>query len=351
MRLEASCGASLYSRSDSCPAALPVSTDSSSTVFLHGGWRCASTYVWSRFRASPLTTCFYEPFAERLAHSSAKRIGRDTSGGWDSRHPQLSAPYRSEYLPLLRRVGRGVRGYHEQLALARYFPRDDLGRERSYLDRLIEHARARGTHPVLGFSRSLARAAALKQTLGGYHVVIRRAPRQQWLSCRSYRGNGLPYFELCHLLILALAPPGSPAGALARSLGLPRPSPWARSLKRQMQSLHAAVHPCGDELSYRAFIGVYLLSHALAAPAADLLLDMERLGGSAQYRDEARESILGRTGIAVDFSDCTVAHHDGAGIGLDFAAAEADVRERLIGFGASLDGPVAAPATAEPAPV
>ncbi len=321
-------------------------------MFLHGGWRCASTYVWSRFRASPLTTCFYEPFAERLAHSSAKRIGRDTSGGWDSRHPQLSAPYREEYLPLLRRLGRGVRGYHEQLALARYFPRDDLGLERSYLDRLIGHARGRGTHPVLGFSRSLARAAALKQTLGGHHIVIRRDPRQQWLSCRSYRGNGpLSYFELGHLLILALAPPGSTAGALARSLGLPRLSPWTRSLKWQMQSLHTAVYPCGDELSYRAFIGVYLLSYAVAVPAADLVLDMERLWGSAQYRDEARASILGRTGIAVDFGDCTVAHHDQAGIELDFAAAEADIRERLSAFGAKFDGSIAAPFTAEPASV
>ena len=317
-------------------------------MFLHGGWRCASTYVWSRFRASPLTTCFYEPFAERLAHSSAKRIGRDTSGGWDSRHPQLSAPYREEYLPLLRRLGRGVRGYHEQLALARYFPCDDLGPERSYLDRLIQHARRRGTHPVLGFSRSLARAAALKQALGGYHIVIRRDPRQQWLSCRSYRRReALPYFELCHLLILALAPSGSPAAALARSLGLPRLSPWARSVQRQMESLHAVVQPCDDELSYRAFIGVYLLSYAVAVPAADLVLDMERLGGSAQNRDDARASIRGRTGIAVDFSDCTLTHHDGGGIGLDFAAAEADVRERLIACGAKLGGAVAMPSTAQ----
>lgn len=349
--LEPPYNAPLHFDDSSLVIASSVTTDPLPTVFLHGGWRCASTYVWTRFRASPLTTCFYEPFAERLAHSSAKRIGRDTAGGWDSRHPALSTPYRAEYLPLLHRLRRGVRGYHEPLALARYFPCGDLARERSYLDRLIEYARGRGTRPVLGFSRSLARAGALKRALGGYHIVIRRDPREQWISCRSYRQQGsLSYFELCHLLILALAPPGSPAGALARSLRLPRPPPWAWTLRRQLDALQAVVHPGSEELSYRAFIGVYLLSHAMARPAADLVLDMDRLGGSAQYRDDVRACILERTGVAVDFSDCALPHRSGAQDAVDFPAVEADVRECLAAAGVDLHESLAPPPAA-PGPV
>lgn len=331
-----------------CVNAPPVTTDPLPTVFLHGGWRCASTYVWTRFRGSPLTTCFYEPFAERLAHSSAKRIGRDTAGGWDSRHPALGAPYRCEYLPLLRQWRRGVCGYHEPLALERYFPCGDLTAERSYLDRLIGHAHALGTRAVLGFSRSLARAGALKRALGGYHIVIRRDPREQWLSCRSYRQHGsLSYFELCHLLILAIAAADSPAAALARRLGLPRLSPRGRSLRRQLGCLAGALHPGSDELSYRAFIGVYLMSHAMAAPAADLVLDMDRLGSPGQYRDEVCARILERSGVAVDFSDCTLPRHDAARDALDFAAMEADVRECLIASRVDLNAiPASAPATA-----
>ena len=61
-------------------------------------------------------------------------------------------------------------------------------------------------------------AAALKHALGGYHVLVRRNARQQWLSCRSYREKvSLPYFELCHFLILALAPAGTPARRFAVS--------------------------------------------------------------------------------------------------------------------------------------
>lgn len=327
---------------------MPITIDSSPTVFLHSGWRCGSTYVWSRFRASPLTTCFYEPFSERLAHSSAKRNMRESERGWDSRHPPLSAPYRSEYVQLLRRVGRGVPGYRKKLALVRYFPHRGIECERSYLARLIKHARERGTCPVLGFSRSLGRAAALKRALGGYHIVIRRDPRQQWLSCRSFRHNGqLPYFELCHMLILALAKPSSPAGALARGLGLPRLLPWTSSVRRQMAALNAAIQPWSEELSYGAFIGVYLLSYAVATPAADLVLDVKQLSHAQQYRDHVSAHILGHTGIPVDFSNCVAfPDHDSLGVAVNFADTEADIRGRLVALGARFDGlpmPVPAP--------
>lgn len=309
-----------------------------SPIFLHGGWRCGSTYVWSRFRVSRLTTCFYEPFAERLAGSSKKRIGRDTASGWDSRHPPMSAPYRNEYVPLLRFLRRGVVGYREEFALARYFPHDEIAGERTYLRRLIEHGQQRRTHPVMGFSRSLGRAAALKNEFGGYHIVIRRDPRSQWLSCRSYRKNGsASYFELCHLLILALAPPDSPAGYLARSLRLPQLSSSVGSVRRNIELMQADLSLWGDELSYQAFIGVYLLSYATAAPAADLLLNMEQLSGSAPYRYGVQARILSGTGIAVDFSDCALPCQD-VNVTVDFATVEADIARRLSAFGVKLHG-------------
>lgn len=307
-----------------------------SPVFLHGGWRCGSTYVWNRFRASPLTTCFYEPFAERLASSSKKRIARDTASGWDSHHPPMSAPYRNEYVPLLRHFRRGVIGYREEFALARYFPHDGIAGERTYLRRLLEHGYQRRTHPVFGFSRSLGRAAALKDEFGGYHIVIRRDPRSQWLSCRSYRQNGsASYFELCHLLILALAPADSPAGSLASSLRLPRLSSLAGSLQGKLDLMQAELPRWDDELSYQAFFGVYLLSYAAALPAANLVLDMERLGRSAPYRNDVRARILRGTGIAVDFGDCAVPCQD-TNVVIGFAAVEADIEQRLTAFGATL---------------
>lgn len=304
-------------------------------VFLHAGWRCASTYVWSCFRRNPGTTSFYEPFGETLARSSPKRIQRQTARGWNSRHPVLASPYAEEYAPLHWPLLKGVPGYRPEFALARYFPTAaGIGPEVSYISRLIRHARRRDTHPVLGFSRSLARAAALKRALGGYHMVIRRNALQQWLSCRSYRAEvSLSYFELCHFLILALAPRHSPARRFAARLGLPS---LPGGLHRQFQAMYAAIHPWTDELSYRAFLAVSLVSHAAAEPAADLVLDVDRLSSSLAYRKRVSAKIQTATGLEVDFSDCRVPMHDPAAIPMNFAAIERDVREQLDSFGAEL---------------
>ncbi|MGA8095076.1 MAG: hypothetical protein WB823_12510 [Steroidobacteraceae bacterium] len=313
-------------------------------VFLHGGWRCASTYVWSRFRRSPLTTSFYEPFGESLARCSPKRIQRQTAQGWNSRHPPLALPYAQEYCALVHPFLKGVPGYRTDLALARYFPGEEgIAPEVRYVSRLIRHAQRRGTHPVLGFSRSLGRAAALKQAFGGYHVVLRRNPLQQWLSCRSYRTEvSLSYFELCHFLILALAPAGSPARSFAGTLDLPR---LPRGLQRQFKFLHSAIYPWSDDQSYRAFTAVSILSHAAAESAADLVLDVDRLGCSPAYRDNVSDKILAETGLEVDFGDCRVPVRDSHGACVDFAAVERTVRAQLNAFGAELS-PSRAPAGA-----
>jgi hypothetical protein len=300
--------------------------------------------VWSRFRRNPFTTTFYEPFGESLARCSPKRIQRQTAQGWNSRHPPLTLPYADEYRMLLRPLLKGVPGYRRDFALRRYFPAAaGIGPEARYVSRLIAHARRRGTCPVLGFSRSLARAAALKEVLGGYHVLVRRDERQQWLSCRSYRDQApLSYFELCHFLILALAPAGTPAHRFAGTLGLPE---LPRGLLRQLEFLPTAMRRCSDELSYRAFTAVSLLSYAAAEPAADLVLDVDRLGRSAQYREAMRMRLLADVGLSIDFEDCRVPHHDLGGAAVDFAAVEWDVRLQLLSYGADLE-PVAAPARA-----
>lgn len=301
--------------------------------------------MWSRFRRNPFTTSFYEPFGESLARCSPGRIQRQTAQGWNSRHPPLALPYADEYRPLVRPFLKGVAGYRRDFALERYFPTvAGIRPEVRYISRLIRHAQHRGKYPVLGFSRSLARAAALKHALGGYHVLVRRNPLQQWLSCRSYREEvSLSYFELCHFMILALAPAGSPARRFAGMLGLPR---LPRGLQRQFPFLHAAIHPWSDELSYRAFTAVSLLSHAVAEPVADLVLDVDRLGSSPRYREAVRARILADVGLSIDFDDCRVVpSHDPALVPVDFAAIERDVRQRLISCDADL-APVPAPAFA-----
>jgi hypothetical protein len=296
-------------------------------VFLHGGWRCGSTYFWNKYRAHDDVLAFYEPFNERLARCSTTGILRDAQHSWDSRHPQLSAPYFAEYLPLI--SGAGVARYEDRFAVRRYFvPAQQSLDEAAYLAALLELANSCGKQPVLGFSRSLGRVGAIKRVFGGAHVVLIREPLQQWLSARMQRLlNGNPYFELGYLMILALAPRPSAAGRIARWLGIPHLR--YGSFGRHYRLLRRRYAQLDDELSYRAFIAVYLLSYARAMRHADLVVDMDLLSSVNAYAAAVSGELLQATGVELDFSDCALpaAHRLDADVNVH--AIQREVFERI----------------------
>ena len=87
------------------------------------------------------------------------------------------------------------------------------------------------------------------------------------------------------------------------------------------------------------------MSHAAAESAADLVLDVDRLARSPQYREAVRTRILADVGLSIDFDDCRLPSRDPALVPVDFAVIERDVRQRLISCSADL-GSVPAPAHA-----
>ncbi len=98
---------------------------------------------------------YYEPFSERLASCSAESILKNTEQTWDSRHPALSAPYFSEYLPMV--GSSGVCFYDDRFATQRYFVgvQEKLFEE-DYLGLLLEFSRNQNKQAVL--DSPLARA-------------------------------------------------------------------------------------------------------------------------------------------------------------------------------------------------
>jgi hypothetical protein len=298
-------------------------------IHLHAGWRCCSTYVWSRFRASPEAMAFYEPFYEQHARLTLRSISALHERSWQSRHPRLDQPYAMEYASLIDTVG--VRGYHEDFAIRQYFQLETHEpRENAYLRRLSAAAAGHDRRAVYGYSRSLGRVRPLKASLGGHHLVIMRDPVQQWLSCRSYRQrHRYAYFELSHVLILALAPPGSIAHRYAQHLQLPAPP--AVSVHEQLKFLWRAVGPLDDRMSFSVFLAVYLLSYAHALTVADLVIDMDCLAQSVSYRRSVTSACEGLTGLAPDFSDCALPAPHETPPGLELGALAREVLAATIG--------------------
>jgi hypothetical protein len=298
------------------------------TVFLHGGWRCGSTYVWNKFRLHPDLLAFCEPFNERLARCTAEDLLHDTRDAWDSRHPQLKDPYFIEYLPLLN--GKGVARYEDRFAVRRYFvgtqqPLD----EASYLASLVRLAEDSGKQAVLGFSRSLGRVGAIKRVFGGSHVVLIRDPVQQWLSARLQRiRHGSPYFEIGHIMILALAPRLSAAGRLAHWLKIPHLR--FGSFGHHYRLLRRRFEPLDDELSYRAFLAVYLLSYAKALRHADVVIDMDRLSRWRPYAETVSSEILRETGVDIDFADCSLPADRPVDANVNVRAVHREVSKRIL---------------------
>ena len=135
-------------------------------------------------------------------------------------------------------------------------------------------------------------------------------------------------------MILALAPAGSAASRFGQRLGLPRPPPG--SFKEQFEFLKRALGRWSDELSYRAFLAVHLLSYAIADAHADLTIDVDYLSRAHEYREAVRRAIASRTNLAVDFDDCRLSTHDPALAALDYEAVARDVVQVLRSCGASI---------------
>lgn len=272
------------------------------TVFIHSGWRCSSTYVWDRFRATSGVRAYYEPFHEQLARVTAETLAIETPGASGLRHPGGEVPYLREFDVLLDPAG-GVRAFDSSFALDRFWiepEASDLGQQ-VYVEGLVGAARERGETPVLACCRTLGRAGWLKRRFGGFHIVLIRDPVQQWLSFYSLRRRPRPtYFELCHYVLFS-----EMAGCadVSRAL-LGHAFGGAGPLAERIAAVRARLKRAPASVSFQAFLAVWLRSYLKALPHANLVVDVDRLARDQVYARTIEHAIEAGCGLHPDFSDC-----------------------------------------------
>ena len=280
-------------------------------VFLHSEWRTSSTYVWARLGRTAEGMAFHEPFHEALGQLSPGLIENARPQSWPSGHPRLEEPYFAEYAPLLEQPF-GVRGYLPRFGYQDYYSLDPalVAPQRDYLQQLLDLAASLDKRAVLGFCRSLGRLPWLaKEFPDAVHVRLERDPVSQWMSgFEQYTRSGNAYFLAGYVVIAATAHGQPFLQAVCRDLAIPpppSPDPFAA-----YGFYLGWVRDQTPDLLYRVFWHVRRLNRLRAGDLATLVIDVDRLGASQDYRDEVTTS-LAAYGIQTSFDDAATPSHDG----------------------------------------
>lgn len=269
-------------------------------IFLHGMWRCGSTYVWSRFRELQETYCYFEPLLEGVSRLTPDRINRQDAAQTErNRHPKLAAPYQAEFAPLIE--GRGVSGYSRNFANQRFqlcetATHDDL---KCYVEKLIAFAAAQNKTAVLGLNRSILRQSWMKTHFQGVHIYIERGPEDIWASYHERAMQGDYTFLTRWLMIIEQNCEQPLFRMLAKRLGLPdKPPRFVLKQKRRYQKL---LRNMNARDTYFMVFTLWLASLLQALSYGDFILDMNR-AEEIGYIEDAELRLAALTGMPVDFS-------------------------------------------------
>ena len=273
------------------------------TVFVHSGWRCSSTYVWHRFRALAGVRAYYEPWHEQLARITAETIYAETPDNSGLRHPGGTEPYLKEFEIALESAGVGVKGFDAGFALDRFWiepEASDLAQQ-AYVQGLVDAAREGGETPIFACCRTLGRVGWLKRRFGGFHVMLVRDPVQQWLSFYSLRKRPRPtYFEQCHYVLLSEMAGYEDVSHILLGHDFERTG----TLDQRLAAVRGKLKRAPASVSFQAFLAVWLASHLKALPEAHLVVDVDRLARDQAYAREIETAIEAGCGLRPDFSDC-----------------------------------------------
>jgi hypothetical protein len=267
-------------------------------IFLHTGWRSAGTWVWSRFRALPSVTAFYEPLHPMLAELSLADIPA-VQPTWTSGHPPLKAPYYDEYRPFMQERTRGVAGYRKSFSTDRFasLPDREFPALEAYLENLCDRSIDQGKVPVFKFCRSPGRLPWLKSAFpDALHAVVLRNPASQfasgWLLHQQWSN---PFFVAAPFRVLGL----NQAEPLVRQAidicAVQLPPLAGGSNEDYAAACEHYVRTVDGLNAYRAFLALWILCASRMIDDVDLVIDIDRLGQEPAYATELRAQIRSYT--------------------------------------------------------
>lgn len=283
-----------------------VKAQSAQGIFLHAGWRTAGTWLWSRFRALESVNAFYEPLSTLVGELTAADIA-DIRPTYYSGHPPLKAAYYEEYRPFLQPAVRGVRGYRRSFAIDQFGgqPDSDFPALQAYLSDLCETSTSQGKIAVLKFCRSLGRAGLLKEAFPAVmHVGVLRNPASQfasgWLLRQQWRNA---FFVAAPFRVLGFRQNEPIVRQVMAECGVKLPPVAPTSYEAYAAACEQYAQTVEGSDAYRAFIAHWILCVWRMLTNAELVVDTELLGQSADYAAALDARFQARTGLMPDLGE------------------------------------------------
>lgn len=245
-------------------------------LLVFGSFRTGSTWFWSQLKLQRSVCAYYEVFHERLSLTNLEDISRFSPTSWPSGHSG-SVRYFDEYASILGPNG-GVIEYDKRMSfdwmIPNYSAKGGLRpQEKAYLELLVKTAWNRQKTPVLTFNRGMLRAKEIQQYLDAHVVLLIRNPLFQWISHLRQRQLGVDYF------LRAAARVGQQMlgdHCLAALMKCYLPS--------RMTKQGAKITDLSVDEAWLAFAGIQIITRSLLMPIADLVVSIDDLSESSEYR-------------------------------------------------------------------
>ncbi|WP_337879014.1 hypothetical protein [Rheinheimera sp.] len=273
-------------------------------VFIHSLFRSGSTYVFNVFRRSISAYWCYQESIHEIAifakdDSSILLTDHGQKKVAQLRHPEMMKGYFQELLDTWE-CWRHV--ITEPMVYDAYFgstDESDLGVP--YWRALIEAAKEKG-RPIFQECRTSNRIADIKQSIDAHHIFLWRNPWDQWWSYKV-----ASYFDSANQLIIHSSTSPDIVKILCSELQL---EAYPNSDISGAFYFYST-RPLTSEQSYLVFYLLWILALKHALDHADLMINIDRLSSSAEYRDEILLKLRRDIGVSeLNFSDCKIPQAD-----------------------------------------
>jgi hypothetical protein len=279
-------------------------------VFVHASMRSGSTYFFQVLRRNDSLMCFNESISYGKGRFEEQRKWQFEA---QKRHMNHQFLDRNDFAEFVEARDAVKYLYPKFPEFHEYLPQEGvLSTELlAYLSALMSYAASKNKRPVLCEIYSRGRAGALRRAFGGFHVAQYRDPLSQFGSfirlVIEQGWWGFLAFPLRELGISGSHPLYKIIPEAWRLPVLPWPREnhgrrWATDI--QYAALAASPLPEGISNVFRWHMFSWVLGNLAALSYSDLVLDIDKLHGDAEYSAFVSSAIERKIGgTPLDFSD------------------------------------------------